>query len=194
MTALLRLGDQPPDRPAEAQRLRTLGHRRIGVDRVAVVVGARRRSRDASGDLRRGVAASGARRPAASAPGRPRSCTSSRPAAARCVADRRAPRPDRSSAARIPAAKPSGVGAGQDRDLVVEHLRVRQQPRGDDRPARPQVLIDLQRRVGAGAARRHQHVGRVEVARESPPPAAGRRRSPRRRRRRARPRARAASI
>ena len=40
------------------------------------------------------------------------------------------------SAARMPAANPSGVAAGQDRDVVVEHLRVRQQARRDDRRGR----------------------------------------------------------
>ena len=53
----LRLGDQAPDRPAEAQRVERFRHRGIGVDGVAVVIGARlRRARHAtpSGNLRVG--------------------------------------------------------------------------------------------------------------------------------------------
>ena len=52
---------------------------------------------------------------------------------------------------------------GQERHLVVEHLCMREEPRGDDRTARAQVLIDLQRRVGAVAAWLQQHVGGIEV-------------------------------
>ena len=65
----------------------------------------------------------------------------------------------------MPRAKPSGVGSARIAMSSDEHLRVRQQPRRDDRPARPQVLVDLQRRVRAGAARRHEHVGGVEIRR-----------------------------
>ncbi len=69
-------------------------------------------------------------------------------------------------ASRIPVAKGLGRRLGEDRDLVGEHLRVSEQPRGHDDPARPQVLVDLERRVRAAASWRHQHVGGVEEVRD----------------------------
>ena len=56
-------------------------------------------------------------------------------------------------------------GAGQNRGVVVEHLRVRQQPRRDDRLSRAQVLIDLERRVRAARTRRDEHVGGEQIRR-----------------------------
>ena len=179
MHALLRLGDQLADRPAEAQRVERSRHRRIGVDRVAVVVGGGGpRSRDAC----RRTCGRGARRSGAAQACRVR-VEVGLVAVLRLgqlARARRRPRgraPDRSSAARMPAANPSGVALGQDRDVVVEHLRVRQQPRRDDRPARAQVLIDLQRRVGAACCAATPARRRRRGTRESPRPAAGRRRS-----------------
>ena len=63
----------------------------------------------------------------------------------------------------MPAPKASGVGSVSTATVGVEHLRVRQQVGRDDRPARSQVLVDLQRRVLAAAPRRHEDVGRLEV-------------------------------
>ena len=179
-----------PIGPLKRSASNALRHRGIGVDRVAVVVGSRRRavprSRDAARHLRRDLAGQVRAGLARARAGTPRSCTSCR-RARRALSPTARARSGSVSAARIPAANPSGVALGQDRDVVVQHLRMRQQPRRDDRPARTQVLIDLQRRVGADAARRDQHVGGVEKERDllgRPLPGEDR---PRRRCRRVRP-------
>ena len=62
-------------------------------------------------------------------------------------------------------AKRLGLSVGEKRRLVGEHLRVRAQIGGDDRPARSQVLIDLERRVRAGRSRRREDGRGVEVGR-----------------------------
>ena len=101
------------------------------------------------------------RRPAASARGTLRSCIWCRRARARCSPTARA-RSGSASAARMPAANPSGVAVVRIATSSSSTCVCVEQPGGDDRPARSQVLINLQRCVGPGAARRDQHVGRVE--------------------------------
>ena len=63
------------------------------------------------------------------------------------------PRTPRASARRAP------------RSSSLEHLRVREQIGRDDRPSRAQIRIDLQRRVGAGDARRDEDVARLDEVR-----------------------------
>jgi hypothetical protein len=63
-------------------------------------------------------------------------------------------------------AKSVGGCRGEIRDLVIQYLSVREQPCRDDRTSGTQVLINLQRRVGPTAARRHEDVGRVEEFRD----------------------------
>ena len=145
-------GDQLADRAAEPALVERPRHRGVGVNR---------RSCSGRGDsVTRGpwprrpapAASRAPRRPAASAPGTRRSCTSFPPGAG----PRRRPPPlgpDRSGPPgcrpRIPAVDaPVSIGR-----VVVEHLRVRQEPRRDDRFARAQVLVDLERRVGSARPR-----------------------------------------
>ena len=55
-------------------------------------------------------------------------------------------------------AERSRLGLGQNRGVVAQDLRMGQQSRRDDRLSRAQVLVDLQRRVGAPRPGRHEHV------------------------------------
>ena len=60
-------------------------------------------------------------------------------------------------------AKRLGLRIREKRRLVGQHLRVRAQIGGDDRPARSEVLIDLERRVRPGRSRRREDGRGVEV-------------------------------
>ena len=66
----------------------------------------------------------------------------------------------------MPSPKPCGVASVRYRDRVVENLRMGQEAGRDDRPAGPQVLIDLQGSVGSAAARRNEYIGGIKECRD----------------------------
>ncbi len=153
--------------------------RGVGVDRVAVVIGTRRGLRRHARSLTHGAGRfrRRERRARLAGPLEIRLVAVLRGGElARPLADdrgsRRIGQGGQNAGARTPRRR-----AGQDRRLVAEHLRVREQPRRDDRLSRPQVLINLERRVRAARARRHEHVSGEQIRAESLPPAARRRRS-----------------
>ena len=168
---LLRVEQIPADRPAEPQRVEAIGDLGVGVVRVAVVI------------ARRAPAASPRRRRRLSPNRIPTACfvlamnASSLYFVSASVCARRptsAARAGSANAAIIAVRQPLRRRLRQKRDLVVQHLRVRAQARRDDRPARSEVLIDLQRRVRAGRSRRDQHRRGVEIRAAPPRPGAGR--------------------
>ena len=147
------------------------GHRGIGVDGVAVVIGAagwRAATRHATPPATCGARVAGQVRAGlrASARGRPRSCTSCRRARrARAPTARRAlgigeRRED--ARRRNPPASPSvRIATSSSSTCVCVSSRV-----ATIGAAGAQVLVDLQRRVRAAAARRDEHVGGVEKGRD----------------------------
>ena len=176
--ARLRLGQQLTDRPAEPRAVERVGHRGIGVDRVAVVIAPGPRGRLGHAALPESVALSSPPRSGVDRLTRARQvglvAVLRGRQLRRRVADRAPRPPDRRSRAGCPPANAPGVGLGQDRDAVVEHLRVCEQSRRDDDAAGAEILVDLERRVRAAASRRHEHVRRRQQVRESRSPGARR--------------------
>ena len=93
-----------------------------------------------------------------------RGCSAPRPGVGR--PPRRAAAASRSVSTRGQAfGQRVGRRLDQHRGLGREHLRVGAEIGGDDRPPRAQIRVDLERRIGAGDARRHQDVARLDEMR-----------------------------